>query len=134
MTGLVERHLAMNMPSKEPFTNSNIKNCLEPNALLQIFIHDLGWIFACQCDQIIRLFVLYLPIYYNEKLPINVKKIAKVSSKFCQILQDPIFAKYIFFCQRGNISLKYAVTLLATVVYTPNCYHAIPGIEARKYG
>ena len=36
----------------------------------------------------VRLIVSYLPIYCNENLP-NKKKVAKVGSTFCQILNIP---------------------------------------------
>ena len=68
-----------------------------------------------------RLFVQYLIIYNNENLINNPKKIAKVSSTFCQIL-----IKLSIFCQSGE-TLPNLVTLTTDLV-------SVPQMEPRPSG
>ena len=59
-----------------------------------------------QCDQMTRLVVQFLAITHNENIPLSIKYLPKVGSKWSQILNKSSISgpKKFVFCQIGEIS------------------------------
>ena len=80
-----------------------------------------------QCDQIGRLFVQYLANCTNENLP-NCYFLAKVGSKFCQILKTPtkILLNILKLRQSGEISTNL-------VTFVPIVLSPLRSVQRRSF-